>query len=261
VNCLAVRDRLTEHALGVLALRDAAVVDRHLAWCAACRKESGDLHRAAVTLAFAVAPADPSPELEDHVLASVKGAVGVHPTRGSRGRVAVAAVVAAMVAVAGLGWGAVMAGRAARFEDRVKIVRVRDDTGIENFLNALGGIRTADAKARLADLQTRDASPAGGAALTLLSPSSPDVVVIMVSGLGERPAPYVVELRARGGRRLRVGTMRRVDADGAARLTRNFEVDLSPYDRVVVLDASGATVLSGTFAVPTSIPSPSPSSS
>ena len=53
MNGTAVRDRLTERALGAVPVDDAQALDRHLAWCAACRKEAGELDRAVTTFAFA----------------------------------------------------------------------------------------------------------------------------------------------------------------------------------------------------------------
>jgi predicted anti-sigma-YlaC factor YlaD len=87
VTCATVRDLLPEHALGVGGSLEGAAVDRHLSWCAACRKEARDLDRAAATFAFALPPAELEPELEAAVRQRVRALA--HPTSrqtGHRGR-------------------------------------------------------------------------------------------------------------------------------------------------------------------------------
>ena len=134
MNCTAVRERLTERALGAVPADDAQALDRHLAWCAACRKESGELDRAATTFAFALAPADPPADLEDRVVANIQEVAAKRLPQGARrGRLAVALAIAGMIAVSGLGWGAVMAGKAARFEDLSNVQKQKTQAAIEAF--------------------------------------------------------------------------------------------------------------------------------
>ncbi|MBA3690563.1 MAG: zf-HC2 domain-containing protein, partial [Actinobacteria bacterium] len=68
MTCLEVRDRLVERSLGALPVEDVREVDRHVAWCAGCRKEAAELDRAAATFALTLAPQMPPPELEERVV-------------------------------------------------------------------------------------------------------------------------------------------------------------------------------------------------
>jgi predicted anti-sigma-YlaC factor YlaD len=266
VNCTAVRDRLTERALGAVPADDGQALDRHLAWCAACRKEAGELDRAAATFAFALAPADPAPELEDRVVGHVQTVAAKHrPPGARRGRLAVTLAVAAMLAVSGLGWGAVMAGRAARFEDLSKVAQKKqqdanaafqkillssefNDPGNEVFLGTLAS-------------DTRGAT-AAGSALTLVSPSTPDIAIVMVNGFDVTAAkdalPFRVFLTAERGLRLRVGKIKALDTGGGAILSQPFELDLSRYTGVEVVDKDGNVVLHGSVSPRPSITTPSP---
>ena len=88
MTCLEVRELLPEHAIGVLGEPERERIQRHLQWCAGCRKEAGDLEQAASTLAFALAPA-PVPEgLGERVVAGIRRAAGAPGTRRRRARTA-----------------------------------------------------------------------------------------------------------------------------------------------------------------------------
>lgn len=255
MDCLSVRDRLAEHALGTLAGREARGVERHLAWCAACRKEARELQDAAATVAFALEPAPPPPPtLEERVVRSVRRAAG-RPV-GRRGRAVLAWVLAAAVGLAGLGWGAVMAGRAERFERAALEAERRQDL-IARRLAAL--LETAPFAgrddARVVQLTPAPSAPvAGGAVVLLASPRRLDLAVALLAGLdpADREAfPYRVSLLGPRGRELlvaRIG-LHEVGRDGSAEEAGEFPEDLSTFTDVVVRDARGAVVLRG--AVPT----------
>jgi len=259
VTCTAVRDRLAEHALGVLATADLTQVDRHLAWCAACRKESDGLNRAAGSLAFALAPVEPSPELEESVVQAVERASGhrrAHLPR--RGRLAVAAVVAAMLALLGLGWGAVMAGRAGRLEDRIEEEQQRQSESIVRVQTIFRTLEFGDGKASLALLATVDGDSGGGAGMTVTSDSIRDLAIVQVLGLRAGQGPFTVELADHDGDVIEVGGIRHLDVDGGATVIRRFDEDLEGFERIIVRDATGGIILQGILEADTGLATPSP---
>jgi hypothetical protein len=251
VNCVAVRDQLPELAVGVLSEREQVGLERHLQWCAGCRKEAAELGEAAATFAFALAPAPLPVALEDRVVAGV-GRAAAQPKTRRRTRTVIAAVIAAAIAVASLGWGAVMAGRAQRFAERAAQAEQARSQALAQFQHVLDTL-PFQARADETHLGQLAPTPAiqrgGGAVLQLVSPTRLDFVVVIVNGLPRDPslAPYRVTLRDAGGRVLQGGTIAELDADGGGQAFRQFRnTDLTGFTTVLVRDASGRVVLKGT---------------
>jgi hypothetical protein len=266
VNCTAVRGRLSEHSLGVIAGRENDAIDRHLEWCAACRKEARDLRRAAAVLPYALAPADPPADLEDRIVGAVRAASGRSPREGlapRRSRLATVAVLAAAMAVSGLGWGAVMAGRASRAQDDAVRAAERSEQAVTDFSRIFEGLEFSDSDVELGLLApTQAGTEANGTAATIVVPRANDTVLLVLNGLdAERGAPYRVELRGGPEDTLAVGVLPAglIATDGSAEFAANPADDLRRFDRVVVLDAAGEVVLRGTLEAQAPVPSPAPS--
>ena len=252
MNCLHAREQLTEHALGVLPSDDAAALERHLEWCAACRKEAGELQRATATLAYTAAPVEPPAELEERVLDAVKAAVGRKAAAPRRSRVVAAGVLAAMLALSGLGFGAVMAGRAERRQQQVENIQRRQKEAIRRLSQVFQLREVApDSVVELSTLLSPRLRPGRGDALVLLSPEGDDLVFVLVDGLSKiRPGqlPLNVSLAADGAQ-LAVGQIRTLDDGGGGGVYRTFRQDLSDVDAIVIHDARGKVVLNGTLSV------------
>jgi hypothetical protein len=248
VNCLEVRDLLAERTLhGVAGDVEAAVV-RHLAWCAGCRKEDVALRSAAASVALSLPQVEPPTDLEDRVVATVKAAT---PAAGRRrGRAAAVSLLAAAVAVGGLGWGSLMAGRAERAEERADRALHQQAVAIERFdelISGLGLVTTPADETRRGRLVPAD-GVGGGAALVLLSRDVMDFAVVIVKGLDPERAPYRVALVTDRGVELGAGKLRELDAEGGGEVVREFDRNLRPFDHVVVRDAGGEVVLEGDVA-------------
>ena len=253
MNCLAVREHLAEHALGVLPDGDLAI-DRHLEWCAACRKEAGELQRAAATLAYSVATVEPPEELEERVVSVVRDAAGRRRAAAPRrSRVAAAGVLAAMLALSGLGWGAVMAGRAERAEDRAAEALEGQRVAIRRFLQVFQ-LQEVDPEAipEVSTLLSPRLREGRGDALVLLSPSGDDLAFVLVSGLTQMRAsqlPLEVRLVGNGARELVVGKIKTLNSGGEGGAYRTFTEELRGFSAVVIRDARGKVLLNGTLSV------------
>ena len=252
MNCLEVREHLPELAVGVLLREDREHVERHLQWCAGCRKEAADLDQAAATVGFALEPARVPQGLGDRVVARVRRAAGA-PGSPRRARIAAAAILAAMVGFASLGWGAVMAGRADRFAQRAERAEREQAASLERFQRVLAGVipgqELPDDETHLGQLAPVAPGSGGGAVLQLVSPTILDFVMVIVSGLDPADAgalPYRVRLVNERGEVLRAGRIDELDADGGAEVFHQFATtDLRGFTTVNVLDATGALVLTG----------------
>jgi Putative zinc-finger len=264
VNCTAVRSVLPEHALGVIGSAEAASVDRHLVTCAACRKEARDLERAATTMAFALAPAEPPAELETRVVGALHVVGGSSFPRAQhrhrRTRRTTALVLAASLAIGGLGWVAT-ADRAPRADQASAIAQQREQA-FDAFRKLIRRSEFSDpgTEVRLGLLSVVNDATGAGSAFTILAPSQDDQALVLLSGLpdAKRRLPYTVTLVGDPGRHLFVGQVDAVDASGGATVARIFRRDLASFSHVVVRDRAGRIVLTGTLDTGAPVASPGP---
>lgn len=267
MNCTAVRDRLAEHALAALSARDATPVDHHLAWCAACRKEAGELQQATAMLAFTLAPQELPAELEARVVEAVQNEVERRDRRPlsnpRRSRLVLVAALTAMLAVLGTGWGAVMAGRAARSDDARRLEAVRTQTAVARFQKILATLEFPDDEGEVLIGPLEPAVGAGGSgnAFSLVSPSMIDMVFVLIDDVPAESSellPFTVRIRADDGV-LMVGRLKKgeLDDSGAGTVTAEF-LDLAGYDTVIVRDADGHVVMSGTMRIRAVVASSTP---
>jgi hypothetical protein len=256
MDCLVVRDRLPEYAVSTLPEKDRAALERHLEWCAGCRKESAELREAAATVGFSLPAAAPGPHLEERVVDRIKSAAATRPPPRRRFLVLVAAtVVTAMVAAAGLGWGVFLSAKVNTAEGRADAATQQAHRYLDrlrDLLQQLAAQGGGGEDVRLTTLIPGAGGDGGGAGLVLTSPRSQDWALVVVGGLSEKRAPYRVWLTTGSGRRMFVGRIAKVrSVDGGAQLGRPFHLDLAPVRHVLIKDDRGVTVLSGAIA-PTS---------
>jgi hypothetical protein len=240
MGCGEVRDLLPDYVLGTLDASSRAQVGRHLAWCAGCRKEAGELAEGAAALALALPSTEPPPGLDERVVGAVRDGTSRPPSRRA---LVLAAAVAAAVVSASIGWGLAVAGRQEPVDRASSAAEARTMwEGFEEILVRVGGAGDLES-ARLRSV--RGGPAAGGATRYLSLEEEGAKLVVLVGGLDRRRGPYTVILRS-GGARLVAGTME-VLSRGQMGLARSFTGDLAGFDGVVVEDGAGRRVLAGSF--------------
>jgi hypothetical protein len=240
MDCGEVRDLLPEYVLGTLDASSRTRVGRHLAWCAGCRKEAGELAEGAAALALGLPSREPPPGLEDLVVGAVRKGASRPPRRRA---VILAAAVAAAVASASIGWGLGLAGRARPADPRQS---ARDAIqALENFQDFLVYVGGGGA-VETARLRPVGGGPAGGRATLYDSAEQEgDFLVIVVGGLRVDRGPYTVILRS-GGPRMVAATLEELGR-GQMGAIREFAAEVSGFGSLVVEDGTGRRVLGGTF--------------
>jgi hypothetical protein len=250
MECLEVRERLAEYAVSTLPLGEEQEVERHLQWCAGCRKEASDLGSGAAMIGLSLAQAEPAPQLEDRVVSVIRDAAVKPPLRRRRSKtIRVVTLFAAIVALLGVGLaGALFAqqqtteSRLATSEHLAHRYLVRLNALLEEFRGQA---------ARPHDMARAILAPpagghGGGGALRVASPRFDDLAVVIVGGLPQRGAPYSVWLLTPSGRKLSMGRMQ-VDSGGGGIIAKAFRTDLKLYHYALVRDARGRLRLSGGF--------------
>ena len=265
MNCAAVRDRLTERALGAVPADDGQALDRHLAWCAACRKEAGELDRAATTFAFALAPASPHPIWKTGSWARCRRwrRSSDLPALGAAGwpsRLRWPACSRCRDWVGAPSWRVVPPG------SRIFEGRATEATGCER--------RLPPDPQQLGVQRSRERGVPGNALERHAWWSGrrirADAGVAEHGGYRDRHGervrrsvakdalPFRVFLTDEHGKKLAVGMIKALDTGGGAILSAPFELDLSRYTGVDVVDKNGNVVLHGSVSRRPSITTPSP---
>lgn len=256
MNCIAVRDLLPEHALGVSGA-DGAAIERHLARCAACRKEARELNGAASTLAFAVGSASPRSGLEDDVVHAVQGAAG-RPRRALRARRSTTMLLAAAVAALGLVGGVAIADRTPA--DDPIVLGAREAAAVDAIQRFRDQVLSGEGTvASTAILRSPGGAGGGGSAIAVVTPEAVDQVLIVVMGVpADARMPYTVELADGQGRFVKVGAAEVLDSGGGFTVAAETARDLGRFVNVLVRDAAGEVVIRGTLRedLPASSPSP-----
>jgi hypothetical protein len=251
VNCLAVRERLPEHALSSLPQRDAAGVEGHLAWCAACRKESAELGEAAATLAFAAAPVEPPSTLEEDVVGGVQRRArrqsATHRRLRMASAVAVAAtIIAVAVTASNLWFGPAVVGGPNAPGANGRDIRRAEQRAQERFQEVLSDFQSTGEGGRFAALVAPGNRPGRGWGFVMLSRGK-DVAGVRLLDLdiGKGALPYRVWVNYGLGGRIRIGDISSLDHAGAAEMFARVDIDLRDASRFVVRRADGSVALSG----------------
>lgn len=241
MTCLEVRERLTEHALGLLTRVDANEVERHLEFCAGCRKESAELEEGASRMALALPTKQPPSSLETRVVDRVRMAAGRLPAGSRRrgGRLVAVTLAAALLAMGATGWAIAERREVQTLKEQVSAKQAQVDA----FAQVVKSVQGRGSTLR-ANLSPGLRGRGGGSAVIASAPGVDDFVFIDVLVPGAK-GPFwfqIVNNKA---------ALKAVDLDkaGGANWISYWRTnkDLSGAVTITILDSESRTILSGTF--------------
>ena len=240
MTCLEVRDRLTEHALGVLPRTDAREVDRHLEGCAGCRKESALLVEGAAAMALSLPPALPPSSLEGRIVDRFRLASRQEPEpiRGRLRVFAAAAMAAALLALGATGW-AIAENRHAQ---TLQIAVNEKARQVHSLAEAIASFK-GSGKTLQATLLPRRGGHGSGSAAIFSAPGANDIVFVDIVLPQTEIGPFVVQL-VDGEKAINAGRLQKT-LEGDWLMYRFSAQDLSHVVSITVLDRSGGLVLTG----------------
>jgi anti-sigma factor RsiW len=241
MNCLEVREHLTEYSLGMLGADEARRIERHLEWCEGCRREGAELQEGLMPLAASLPQVDPPLQLEERIVTRVLEATGRWKTTSRRGvRALVASTLAAvMVALGALGWGVAERQKAVdvklqaadQLAQARRIVRVLQSVGATPYFAALR--------------PTSQSSEASGTVLVYSGREVEDFVLAQLVLPPGKGSEYSFQLTDRIGEVLSGGKLTKTNNANTWIFLDRTERNLSRGIGVLVLDSSGSAVLTG----------------
>jgi hypothetical protein len=243
VTCLEVRERLTEHALGLLTRVDATEVERHLEFCAGCRKESAELEEGASRAALALPVEEPPLSLETRVVDRIRLAAGripVGPRRRS-GRLVAVTFAASLLALGATGWAIAERNQVQTLQETIKNAAAQQ-TGTAELLESVQG---RAGKTSIAHLTPSLRGRGSGSAVIFSAPGVKDQIVVSVLIPGGK-GPYVVQL-VDNRSAIKVGRLelgKRIP-QGDWFMWTEIDRDLSRVVTITVLDNQSRTILTG----------------
>jgi Putative zinc-finger len=240
VSCLAVRERLTEHALGVLPPAEAQQIEQHLEWCPGCRREAEELAEGAASFGLAIPAVGPPANLESKVVGRFRAATSRTTQPGFTRRVRVlvgATLIAATIAFGAVGWALAERNHALTLQERLIGMQAR----VGNFAELLssGGGKTFQA-----DLLPPEGKQGSGFAVAFSVPRGDDLLFVDLVLPDTAKGPFVVQV-IHSNKVWDAGTVKRT-ASGEWILAQRTGVDLSRPVAVTVLDQESHIVLTGT---------------
>ncbi|MDP8956958.1 MAG: zf-HC2 domain-containing protein [Actinomycetota bacterium] len=238
MSCAEVKELLADHIVGSLSAMDAQRVDRHLARCAECRRERAALEEGMASMAFALPPIDPPPNLGERIAGRVAAATAGKPASPTRVRALAAATMAAiLVAVGALGWAVAERGQ-------VNLVRRQQVQNVKQLTEALKAVGARPYRADL--LPARQEKKGFGSVAIYSATRVNDFILVGVVLPDDDAPPYTVKTTDPDGRVLSRGTLSKTN-NGDWVFYESTQANLSHAISVSVMDRSGRAVMVGSI--------------